>query len=95
MHEPSVANLCELIRAEYLAIPRLQLTQAQVQHLWGVDVTTAGDLLETLVRERFVRVTPASAYVRVGDGVDTRRRLSEFRSGRRQAREGVRLVAGN
>ena len=95
MHEPSVASLCELIRAEFLAIPRLQLTQAQVQHLWGVDVTTAGDLLERLVRERFVRMTPASAYVRVGESLETRRRLSEFRSGRRQARDGARQVAGN
>jgi hypothetical protein len=94
MHDPSVANLCELVRAEFLAIPRLNLTQAQVQQMWGVDQTMAGDSLATLVREHFVRVTRASTYVRAGEGLDSRRRLSEFRSGRRQARHGSQL-AGN
>ena len=53
-----------LVRAEFLEIPRLQLTQTQVEHLWGIDTATASLLLRMLVDTRFLRKTEGNAYVR-------------------------------
>ena len=60
----SIANVLPLIRAEYLEIPRLHLTQAQVERLWGIDGVTASTLLCWLVQEQFLRRTQDNAYVR-------------------------------
>jgi hypothetical protein len=61
----SSANLLLLIRAEYLEIPGLHLTQRQVEHLWGIDSTTADAVLRALVEARFLMKT-GDAYVRAG-----------------------------
>jgi hypothetical protein len=53
-----------LIRAEFLEIPRLQLTQTQVEHLWGIDTATASMLLRMLVDTRFLQRVNGNAYVR-------------------------------
>ena len=55
-----------MIRAEYLEIPQLRLTQTQIEHLWGIDSATAEALLRSLVAERFLIRTPEGAYVRAG-----------------------------
>ena len=54
-----------LIRAEYLEIPGLHLTRAQVQRLWGLDAVMCEALLAALVDVRFLRCTRHEAYVRV------------------------------
>jgi Fic family protein len=53
-----------LIRAEFLEIPRLQLTQTQVEHLWGIDTATASMLLRMLVDTRFLQKVNGNSYVR-------------------------------
>ena len=59
-----------LIRAEFLEIPRLQLTQTQVEHLWGIDTATASMLLRMLVDTRFLQRVNGNAYVRAdADGM--------------------------
>jgi DNA-binding IclR family transcriptional regulator len=54
-----------LIRAEYLEVPGLQLTKAQVQRMWGIDRETCDALLAALVESRFLRRTESDRYARV------------------------------
>ena len=54
----------QLIRAEYLEVPGLCLTKAQVQRLWGLDPITSEALLTALVEGKFLRCTRRQAYVR-------------------------------
>lgn len=60
----TIADWLQLIRAEYLEIPGLHLTKRQVQRLWGLDSVTCEALVDALVDARFLRRTPAGAYVR-------------------------------
>jgi hypothetical protein len=60
----SVADWIHLIRSEYLEIPGLHLTRKQVQRLWGLDIVVCDALLEALVEARFLRRSPAGAYIR-------------------------------
>lgn len=60
----TVADWVQLIRAEYLEIPGLNLTKKQAQQLWGFDPLMCDALLDTLVDVRFLRRTPNDAYVR-------------------------------
>ena len=46
-----------LIRAEYLEIPGLALTKAQVERLWGLDAVVSEALLAALVDVKFLRRT--------------------------------------
>jgi hypothetical protein len=57
-----------LIRAEYLEIPGLRLTKAQVERLWGLDSVTSESLLAALVDVKFLRRTEHDAYVRADVG---------------------------
>jgi hypothetical protein len=54
----------QLIRAEYLEIPGLCLTKAQVERLWGLDAITSAALLAALIDVKFLRRTGKGAYVR-------------------------------
>ena len=62
--ETTVVDWLQLIRAEYLEIPGLQLTQPQAQRLWGLDAATCGALLAALIDARFLRRTRNGAYAR-------------------------------
>jgi hypothetical protein len=53
-----------LVRAEYLEIPGLSLTQPQVQRLWNLDALTAEAPLAALVDLKFLKRTTRGAYVR-------------------------------
>jgi hypothetical protein len=53
-----------LIRAEYLEIPGLALTRAQVERLWGLDAVVSEALLTALVDVMFLRRTVRDTYVR-------------------------------
>ena len=53
-----------LIRAEYLEIPGLALTKAQVERLWGLDAIVSEALLAALVDVKFLRRTVRDTYVR-------------------------------
>ena len=64
MTDSTLADLLFLIRAEFLEIPRLQLTQSQIEHLWGIDSTMAGIILSSLVEAHFLTRTPLGMYTR-------------------------------
>jgi hypothetical protein len=53
-----------LIRGEYEELADLQLTQSQVEDLWGLDTAAANALLTELVSAGVLRKTHAGAYVR-------------------------------
>jgi hypothetical protein len=57
-----------LIRAEYLEVPGLHLTKAQIQRMWGLDAATCDALIRTLVESRFLRRTTADRYGRFDAG---------------------------
>jgi hypothetical protein len=52
------------IRAEYLEMPRLALTKAQVERLRGLDAVVSEALLAALVDVKFLRRTVRDTYVR-------------------------------
>ena len=47
----------QLVRAQYLEMPGLHLTEGQAQRLWGLDRVTTGTLLSTLVAARSLKRT--------------------------------------
>ena len=62
--ETALADWLHLIRAEYLEIPGLHLTEPQVQRLWNLDAVATQALLSALVDVKFLKRTRHGAYVR-------------------------------
>jgi hypothetical protein len=54
----------ERIRAEYLEMPGMRLTPAQVQRLSGVDISVCRLVLDDLVRAKFLYTGPDGSYAR-------------------------------
>jgi hypothetical protein len=65
MNEPvrSAQESTRLIRGEYLEIPGLHLTRAQIQRLWDLDHETCSSVLDTLLYERFLVLTCDRRYI--------------------------------
>jgi hypothetical protein len=63
-----IGDWLQIIRAEYLEMPDLALTQRQVQRLWGLDPVTSEAVLARLVDIRFLRRTHRDEYVRADVG---------------------------
>ncbi len=63
--QTTAVDWLRLIQAEYLEIPGLHLTRAQVRRLWSLDDLTCDALLSALVEGSFLRRTRTGAYVRV------------------------------
>ena len=66
--EATMADWLQLLRAEYLEIPGLQLTKTQVGRFWGLDPTVCDALIEALVDANVLKRTRSGAYVRVDAG---------------------------
>ena len=65
----SPAHKCiNLIRAEYVEMPGLSLTEPQVERLWNLTSDIAETLLEELERMHFLRLTKKGTYVRADLG---------------------------
>lgn len=69
--EGTAADWLDLIRAEYLEIPRLNLTRRQVLRLWNLDENMGDALLCALVDGGFLKRTAAGGYVRADDGLES------------------------
>ena len=61
-------HLLQVVRAEYLEMPGLQLTKPQIQRLWTIDAPTCDMVLHTLERSRFLRQSVGNSYVRADLG---------------------------
>lgn len=53
-----------LIRSEFTELPDLQLTQRQVETLWGLESTVAEAILRALVSGGFLKRTRRGTYMR-------------------------------
>ena len=62
--QKTAADWLQLIRAEYLEIPGLQLTRDQVRRLWSLNELVCDALLEALIEEGFLRRTRTGTYIR-------------------------------
>ena len=63
--ECSIEEWVHIVRGEFQEIPGLHLTKPQMRRLWGLDEQTCDTLLNTLVRDRFLRRTIRDQYARV------------------------------
>ena len=64
------------IRAEYLEMPGIRLTAAQVQRLSGVHLSICALVLEDLVRAQFLHKGLDGSYARGSDGGAIRSRMA-------------------
>jgi len=51
-------NLVRLVQTEYLEMPGLQLTKAQLRRLCGLEEQTCDAVLEQLLSTHFLKRTP-------------------------------------
>src|SRR5438874_5424253 len=70
----TVVDLIDRLRAEYLEMPGLSLTHAQIERLCGIERKMCQVVLDTLIARKFLRLTPDGRYTRLGDGDATRPR---------------------
>ena len=68
MRQPSREHLVRRAESEFLEMPGLQLTREQAQRLWGVEPDTCREILETLMRRRFLVLGHDHRYRRSFDG---------------------------
>jgi hypothetical protein len=61
----TVQDWMNLVRAEYLEMPGLSLTEVQAGRLWNLSPDIVEALLVELERARFLRRTTKGTYVRV------------------------------
>jgi hypothetical protein len=59
----TVTDSLHLVRAEYLEMPGLVLTKAQVQRLCGLEDRTCDVVLEQLTATHFLKRTAGDVYV--------------------------------
>ena len=66
-----VHELVERLRSEFLEMPGLRLTSAQVQRLCGLEAGLCEAVLDALVDAKFLRKHSDGGYSRVSDGLAT------------------------
>jgi hypothetical protein len=64
---PTVPELVERVRGQFLEMPGLQLTARQIQRLCGVETDVCKAVLDTLVNARFLLVKRNRTYARPSD----------------------------
>jgi hypothetical protein len=72
MHSHNTATTidwAQLVRAEYLEVPGLELTRDQAQRLWGLDHAACDKVLAALVECRFLKCTRRNRYLRADGSV--------------------------
>ena len=62
--DSTVGDWMNLIRAEYLEMPGLSLTESQFERMWNLAPDFAQRLLQELQRVCFLRRTKKGTYVR-------------------------------
>lgn len=85
MKTPRYEEAFDRIRAEYVEMPGMRLTPAQVERLSGIESAVCQVVLDDLVRAKFLRVEEDGTYVRC---------MGEGRSGLRMARHELNAGRG-
>jgi hypothetical protein len=57
-----LVTLLTRVEAEYREMPGLQLTERQMQRLWGLDGGTCAAIVQALVAQGVLRETPTHRY---------------------------------
>jgi hypothetical protein len=60
----AITPLVQAVRGEYLEIPQLLLTRAQVQSCWDLDDDQCDEVLDSLLGCGFLRVASNGGFVR-------------------------------
>ncbi len=68
----SFNDALERIRAEYVEMPGMRLTSAQVQRLCGIDSAQCSGALAARVRDRFLCTHDDGTYSRMSDSAALR-----------------------
>jgi len=63
-----VKQAIDRLRAEFLEMPGMRLSAAQVQRLCGIERTICASALDALVSEGFLSLTSEGRYARQSDG---------------------------
>src|SRR5262245_32542195 len=63
----SVQDIVERVRAEFMEMPGLRLTTAQIQRLCGIEPNVCRAVLDSLVQAGFLWASPNGTYARVSD----------------------------
>ena len=66
-----IDDVLQRIQGEFIEMPGLRLTPAQAQRLWGLDRHICDQLLEALVKAKFLSQTRDGSFIRT-DGGPTR-----------------------
>ena len=75
-HDAFADDLIQRLKAEFLEMPGLKLTEAQAQRLWTLDATLCSELLETLVNTNFLFKTRDGAFMRIDRAAPIRASLA-------------------
>jgi hypothetical protein len=73
----TLQRLTQRVHAEYLEMPGLRLTSAQVQRLCGIDRAACERVLQELVNAKFLCVKPDGQYARLTEGGVSRPRAAK------------------
>jgi hypothetical protein len=63
--QPSREDILQRVKAEFLEMPGLRLTEAQARRLWGLDSAMCATLLATLVDAKFLFRTSDGSVMRM------------------------------
>ena len=66
-----IDDVLQRIQGEFIEMPGLRLTVAQAQRLWGLDRTVCDQLLDALVKTKFLSQTRDGSFIKT-DGGPTR-----------------------
>jgi len=68
-HRPeALHDLLHRIRMEFLEMPDLKLTRAQVRRLWSLNQAECDLAIARLVTDRFLRESPGGTLLRMSSG---------------------------
>jgi hypothetical protein len=61
---PDVAAVMGRVRAEFIELPGLRLTEPQAMRLWSLDAALCAGILSSLVASGFLVRTPSAMFAR-------------------------------
>ena len=64
MHTRSIESLIDRVRVEYVKMPGMRLTLAQIERLCGIDATTCITVVNALLDLKFLSVYNDGTYAR-------------------------------
>jgi hypothetical protein len=82
----TIEEVLHRLRAEFLGMPGLRLKSEQVQRLCGIERTISQMMLDELVHEEFLSVTPDGHYAHITTNHHAHPAKADLRADRRAKR---------